>query len=163
MAASWSPLQYIPHGKGRIYQALQWLEDHQYVARHQRPGKSAVIAVLHESGTSIPYTKLSDGPESGGVPPYRRIQSAWWTNGWIAGLCGRAECSGSSSWTNRATNQGKAKSGCLKVKPVTRRNQLLHASASTPRTQASRAHSRPAKDEARSLRSESIANRNLLF
>ncbi len=93
-AVDWAQLlglpQYSTNGKRRIYQALQWLEDHQFVARHQRPGKPAVVTVLHESGTRTPYTKPSDGPESGGVPSYRRIQSTWWTNGWIAGLSGRA-------------------------------------------------------------------------
>ncbi len=94
VATDWAQLlglpQFATKGKRRGYEALSWLVSQGFIEKQERPGRSSVVTVLHESGSGAAYTKPSDQRSKGGVPTYRRLQSAWWTNAWMAATSGRA-------------------------------------------------------------------------
>lgn len=93
-ATDWARLMGLPrystNGKRRVYEALNWLADHNFIEKHGRPGLPSTVVVLDESGSGASYTKPSSLSSKGGEPSYRQLQSAWWTNAWVAALSGRA-------------------------------------------------------------------------
>ncbi len=93
-AIDWAQILGLPkfstNGKRRIYEALAWLDQHNYVNKTIHPGLPSVVTVCHESGNGTNYVVPSTNAATGGEPSYRKLQSAWWTNAWIAGLSGRA-------------------------------------------------------------------------
>lgn len=94
LAADWAQLLGLPRfstkGKRRVYEALNWLAAHRFIEKQERPGLPSRIVVLHESGSGVAYSKPSSQAPKGGEPTYRRLQSAWWTNTWLAAVSGRA-------------------------------------------------------------------------
>ena len=94
VATDWAQLLGLPRystkGKRRVYEALSWLASHRFIEKQERPGLPSIVTVLHESGSGVAYTKPSATTARGGEPTYRRLQSAWWTNAWLAALSGRA-------------------------------------------------------------------------
>jgi hypothetical protein len=93
-AADWAQLlglaKYSTNGKRRILEALDWLDEAGFVDKQSQPGKASTVVVLHESGDGTAYSIPSKGAPTGGAPSYRNLQHQWWTNGWLAGLSGRA-------------------------------------------------------------------------
>ena len=94
VATDWARLlglpRYSTNGKRRVYEALSWLAAHRFIDKHERRGLPSTVVILHESGTGATYSKPSSPTAKGGKPTYRRLQSAWWTNAWLAALSGRA-------------------------------------------------------------------------
>ena len=94
VATDWARLlglpRYSTNGKRRVYEALNWLAAHGFIEKQERPGLPSTVVVLHESGSGEPYSNPSSQTVKGGKPMYRRLQSAWWTNAWLAALSGRA-------------------------------------------------------------------------
>lgn len=94
LATDWAQLlglpRYSTNGKRRVYEALNWLAAHRFIEKQERPGLPSTVMVLHESGLGKPYSKPSTGTAKGGPPTYRRLQSSWWTNAWLAAISGRA-------------------------------------------------------------------------
>ena len=94
MATDWAQLlglpRYSTNGKRRVYEALNWLAAHRFIHKQERPGLPSIVVVLHESGLGKPYTKPSSRAVKGEAPTYRRLQSSWWMNAWLAAMSGRA-------------------------------------------------------------------------
>ncbi|WP_420437350.1 hypothetical protein [Candidatus Poriferisodalis sp.] len=94
VATDWARLlglpQYSTNGKRRVYEALNWLAARGFIDKQERPGLPSTVVILHESGSGEPYSKPSSQAAKGGKPTYRQLQSAWWTNAWLAALSGRA-------------------------------------------------------------------------
>ncbi|MCY4516292.1 MAG: hypothetical protein OXB99_03535 [Acidimicrobiaceae bacterium] len=94
VATDWARLlglpRYSTNGKRRVYEALNWLTVYSFIEKQKRPGLPSTVVILHESGSGEPYSKPSSHTAKGGKPTYRRLQSAWWTNAWLAALSGRA-------------------------------------------------------------------------
>ena len=94
VATDWAQLlglpQFATKGKRRVYEALSWLTAQGFIEKQERPGLPSRVTVLHESGSGGPYCKPSSQASKGGEPTYRRLQSAWWTNAWMAAMSGRA-------------------------------------------------------------------------
>ncbi|MCQ3809622.1 MAG: hypothetical protein KTV68_03615 [Acidimicrobiia bacterium] len=94
VATDWAQLlglpRYSTNGKRRVYEALSWLATHRFIEKQERPGRPSTVIVLHESGLGAPYAKPSSRTAKGKAPTYRRLQSSWWTNAWLAAMSGRA-------------------------------------------------------------------------
>ncbi len=99
-ARAWAALLDLPdpegNGQRRIRDAIDWLEQREFIKTERQPGKPMVIQLLRDDGSARAYTDPADAHKkaSGDKAKHRELHltlpDSFWTDGWIVMLSARA-------------------------------------------------------------------------
>jgi hypothetical protein len=101
-ARAWAGLLDLPepdtNGQRRIRDAIQWLEDRDFIRSERQPGRPMAIQLLLEDGSGKTYFDPAEHAHrkkksKGGVEAsdlFITLPHTFWTDGWIVTLSGRA-------------------------------------------------------------------------
>lgn len=101
-ARAWAGLLDLPdpegNGQRRVRDAISWLEDEGFLRTIRSPGRPMALQLMREDGSGQPYSdpaaaakrKKSGGEAMTGSDLYIGLPPAFWTDGWLVTLSGRA-------------------------------------------------------------------------
>jgi hypothetical protein len=98
-ARSWAALLDLPdpegNGQRRIRDAIDWLEEREFIKTEHQPGKPTAIQLLCEDGSGRAYTDPADAYKRASAKAKQgelhvTLPDSFWTDGWIVMLSARA-------------------------------------------------------------------------
>jgi hypothetical protein len=99
-ARAWAALLDLPdpegNGQRRVRDALDWLEEREFIKTEPQPGKPIVVRILREDGSGRAYAdpadayKKASGDKAKNHELHLTLPDALWTDGWIVTLSARA-------------------------------------------------------------------------